>query len=394
MRVYLLETKTSSESLEAGSTFWKRTILDPQLSLYLPALRKLGYDPHGCIYDVLRRPSLRPGTIPLLDENGVKIVFDSASQRVRTKDGKKWRQTADAELGYVLQSRPETPEEYGTRCLEAIAEDPAKFYARGMVVRLEADEREAAQDMWNTASLMRDAKRLKMYARNPDACMSWSRECDYLSVCSGMMDLQDPLFFRFEEDIHEELAEEGVATTLTDDASLITQSAMRAYRSCPRKFYNRYVLRMRPVKKADTLTTGHSVHAALDVFRRTGGNVDAALGALETTEPFVRAMEGAMIMGYAARWGKPTGVIAIEQTFRINLVNPETGASSRTFSLGGRVDAIVQAEAVSELINPTGKISSIPTVDGEQKVNAPRPSNRNRFLKGKSQWPTKHPETL
>lgn len=353
MKVFLWETKTSAEDISVGSTFWKRTTLDPQLSLYLPAIRKLGHDPRGCIYDVLRKPDQRPGTIPLLDETGTKIVHDATGQRVRTKDGKKWRQTGDTELGYVLQSRPETPEEYGHRCLEAIAEDPAKFYARGMVVRLEADEREAAQDMWNTASLMRDARRLNMYPRNPDSCVSWGRECDYLSVCSGMMDLKDPLFFRFEEDIHEELAEEGVATTLTDDASLLTQSAMRAYRSCPRKFQNRYVLRMRPIKKAETLSTGHSVHAALDVFRRTG-DVDAAKAALETTDLFIRAKEEAMILGYAARWGKPTGVIAIEQTFRVPLVNPETGASSRTFSLGGRVDAIVEAEAVAELINPTG----------------------------------------
>jgi hypothetical protein len=127
---------------------------------------------------------------------------------------------------------------------------------------------------------------------------------------------------------------------------------MRAYRSCPRKFQIRYVLRMRPIKKAETLTTGHSIHAALDVFRRSGGDVDAAKAALETTDPFIRAKEEAMVVGYAARWGKPTGVIAIEQTFRINLVNPETGASSRTFSLGGRVDAIVEAEAATELINP------------------------------------------
>ena len=121
MKVYLLETKTSSEDLSPGSTFWKRTILDPQLSLYLPAIRKLGHDPRGCIYDVLRKPDQRPGTIPLVDETGTKIVHDAAGQRVRTKDGKKWRQTGDTELGYVLQSRPETPEEYGHRCLEAIA---------------------------------------------------------------------------------------------------------------------------------------------------------------------------------------------------------------------------------------------------------------------------------
>lgn len=351
MKCYLWETKTSSEDISKGSTFWKRTTLDPQLSLYLPAIRKLGHDPRGAVYDVLRKCSQRPGTIPLVDDDGIKIVHDASGQRVRTKDGKKWRQTGDTDLGYALQSRPETHEEYGVRCLEAIAEDPAKYYARGVVVRLEADEREAAFDLWHTAGQMRDARRLKIYPRNPDSCMSWGSECEYLSVCSGMLDINDPLFFQYEADIHEELAEDGVVASLTDDESLLTQSMIRAHRKCQRLLYNRYVIRMRPLKKKETLGTGHSIHAALDVFRRSG-DLEAAKLALETEDPFVRSMETAMLIGYAARWGVPTGVIAIEKTFRINLVNPETGASSRTFSLGGRVDAIVEAEAVAELTNP------------------------------------------
>jgi hypothetical protein len=183
--------------------------------------------------------------------------------------------------------------------------------------------------------------------------MSWGRECDYLSVCAGMLELSDPLLFRFEEDIHEELAEDGIAVDLSKNLDLLTQSAMRAYRRCPRLFQNRYLLRMRPLKKQETLSTGHSIHAALDVFRRTGDPA-AAIQALESEDPYVVAKEAAMIMGYAARWGKPTGVIAIEKTFQIPLVNPETGAASRTFSLGGRVDAIVEAEAATELLNPAG----------------------------------------
>ncbi len=349
MKIYLWETKTTSEDLSFGSTFWKRTILDPQLSLYLPALRTMGHDPRGCIYDVLRKPDQRPGLVALLDEHGNKIVLDVNGQRVKTKAGK-WRQTGDAGAGYVLQTRPETPDEYRDRCLEAIAENPDKYYARGMVVRLESDEREAAIDTWNTAAQMRESRRLNVYPRNPDSCTNWSRECDYLNVCAGMASLDDPLLFRYEEDVHEELVEDGA--TLSDDLNLLTQSAMRAYRSCPRKFQNRYILRIRPNKKIETLATGKSVHAGLDVFRRTRGDLDAARKALVTEDPFIRAKEEAMLIGYAARWGDPTGIVAIEQTFRIPLLNPDTGAASRTFSLGGRVDAIVAAESAEALVNP------------------------------------------
>ena len=353
MKVFLWETKTTSEEIGFGSTFWKRTTLDPQLSLYIPAIRAMGHDPRGAIYDALRKPDQSPATVPILDENQIKIVVDRTGQRVRTKDGKKWRQTGDLDAGYVLQTRPETPEEYGRRCLEAIAKAPDRYYARGVVVRLDADEREAAADTWNTAAQMREAKRLKIYPRNPDSCVNWSRECDYLNVCANIASIDDPLLFKYEE-AHVELAEEG--GVLSDDLTLLTQSAMRSYRSCPRKFYYRYVVRQRPLKKAGTLATGTSIHAALDVFRRTGGDLAAAKLALETEDLYVRAKEEAMLVGYAARWGNPTGVLAIEQTFRIPLVNPETGAASRTFTLGGRVDVIVAAETAEELVNPVGEL--------------------------------------
>lgn len=319
--------------------------MDPQLSLYIPAVRALGYDPRGAIYEVLRKPDQRPSNVPTLDDDGLKIVLNAAGQRVKTKDGKKWRQTGDTELGYVVQSRPETPEEFEQRCLEVIAEAPDKFYARGVVVRLEADEREAAFDVWNTAHQMREARRLNIYPRNPDACVRWGRECEYLSVCANMLDINDPLFFQYEEDEHTELGDGSTE-------NLLTQSAMRAYRSCPRLFQLRYVLRMRPIKKPETLSTGTSIHEALDVFRRSGGDLEAAKAALTTEDPYVRAKERAMLIGYAARWGKPMGVVAVEKLFRIPLINPATGAASKTFELGGKVDAIVEADSVGELTAP------------------------------------------
>ena len=167
--------------------------------------------------------------------------------------------------------------------------------------------------------------------------MNWSRECDYLNVCAGMADINDPVLFRYEPS-HVEL--DGL-----HDLSLLTQSSMRCYRSCPRKFLYRYVMGRRTLKTPETLSTGKSIHAALDVFRNLK-DLESAKQALVTEDPFVRAKEEAMLMGYAARWGTPEGVISVEETFRIPLINPETGAASRTFELGGRVDAILDAAVV------------------------------------------------
>jgi len=205
--------------------------------------------------------------------------------------------------------------------------------------------------------------------------VTWGQECEYLNVCSGITDINDTLLFRYEEDVHPELVEEVSpgGRDLSQDTELLTQSALRCYRRCPRKYQLRLVLRMRPIKKSENLTTGNSIHGALDVYRRTNGNLEAAKAALTTgagpdarpEDAYTRAKEEAMITGYAARWGTPTGVLAIEQTFRIPLVNPGTGASSRTFSLGGRVDAIVEAGSVADLINPATILATVlePTPD-------------------------------
>jgi PD-(D/E)XK nuclease superfamily len=327
-KVFLLETKTSSENIEPGSSFWKRTVLDPQLSLYLPALRTMGHDPRGCVYDVLRKPDLEPYKATPLDK------------RKYTKPTKK---DPVSRLYAGQHETDETPESYRGRCLEAIGKRPEKYYARGLVVRLESDEREAAADVWQTASQMRESKRLNIYPRNPDSCFEWSRDCDYLNVCSGIMKIDDPLFFKHES---------ANAELGGDDLSLLSQSAMRAYRKCQRKYYFRYVLRQRTLKKAETLGTGTSIHQALDVYRTTGGDLEAAKKALLTEDLFVRAKEEAMLIGYAARWGKPTGIVAVEQQFQIDLINPDTGGVSRTYTLGGRVDAIVSAESAQDLINP------------------------------------------
>src|SRR6202161_4513363 len=281
MKVYLFETKTSSEDIRGGSTFWKRTLLDPQVSTYIPALQAMGHDPHGCVYDVLLKPDIRP-----------KKATPVESRKYVQRTGKLYANQRETD---------ETPEEFYQRCLDIIAEYPDRYSARGVVVRPEAEIMEAATDTWVTAAQMRESKRLatqllepkrlNVYPKNTDACVAWSRECDYLNVCAKMASIDDPVLFKHEE-AHVELDKgEG---DLSDDLSLLTQSSMRSYRSCQRKFYYRYVLRRRPLKKSDTLATGTSIHEALDVFRRTGGDLESAILALVTEDLFVRAKERAM----------------------------------------------------------------------------------------------------
>jgi hypothetical protein len=183
-RLVLLEHKTAGVDITIGSDYWKRLRMDDQVSSYFEGAAALGYQVEACLYDVLGKPALRPAQIPLVDEQGAKIVLDASSgTRIRTKDGKKWRETGDSAAGYMLQTRPESPEEFRARLREAVAAEPDRYFARGEIVRLEQDLAAHRLDTWETANAIRYSQRLQLAPRNADACTAYGRTCAFFSSC-------------------------------------------------------------------------------------------------------------------------------------------------------------------------------------------------------------------
>lgn len=199
-RVLVVEHKTSSEDISPGAKYWQRLRMDGQVSVYFEGGKSLGYDVAAVLYDVAAKPGILPKGIPVTDDDGVKIVLDSTGNRVRTKDGKKWRETGDSAAGYVLQTRPETPEEFRVRYVEAIAADPNAHFGRAEVVRLEQEMSEALFDVWQLGQQLRDSERLARYPRNPDSCIRFGRECAFWDVCTGVASLDDKTRFTKRED--------------------------------------------------------------------------------------------------------------------------------------------------------------------------------------------------
>ena len=60
-------------------------------------------------------------------------------------------------------------------------------------------------------------------------------------------------------------------------------------------------------------------------------------------DPYVRARAEAMLAGYDAFWTlEGFEALEVERSFRLPLINPESGHPSRTWELGGTVDGIVR----------------------------------------------------
>lgn len=189
-RVYKVEHKSSSEDIGVGSSYWKRLTLDPQISTYYAGARELGYDVAGCIYDVLAKPGQRP-------------------LKATPEDARKF--TAKGVLYANQRDKDETPEEYAERIRASIVENPDKFYQRGIVVRLESEERDAAFDRWQTSRMLREAQLSARWPRNPDNCVRYGRMCSYFGVCTGTESIDDPTLFRRTSNVHEELTPDYTA---------------------------------------------------------------------------------------------------------------------------------------------------------------------------------------
>ena len=202
--VRVVEHKSSSEDVSPGSDYWRRLKMDGQVSVYFEGGRLLGHDVYAVLYDVVGKLQHQLSAVPVLDEHGNKVVLDAQGERVRTAQGK-WRQTGDTAQGYVLQTRPETYEEFQARVAEVVALAPERFFTRGEVHRLEQELADGLTDVWQLAQSLRDEERTERFPRNPDACIQPGRVCPFFAACAGEASLKDERLYVQNDDVHPEL---------------------------------------------------------------------------------------------------------------------------------------------------------------------------------------------
>jgi hypothetical protein len=181
----LVEHKSTAMEIGLGSTYWRKLTLNAQISTYYTGARALGVDVDHCLYDVIRKPALRP----------LKATPEEA--RKYTKDGR---------LYANQRAEDETAEDYEARLTEEVAANPDRYYQRGVVVRLEADERDAQLDAWQLVRSMREAELAGRHPRNTDACERWGKMCPFFDVCSGVATLEDEARFVRVDNVHQELS--------------------------------------------------------------------------------------------------------------------------------------------------------------------------------------------
>jgi len=363
----VVEHKTTMLDIGPGSDYWRRLTLDNQVSNYLRGAKSLGFETSSVLYDVVRKVALRPyeatpeearaytmpksrvcpeckrkksapgpHTINVADEDEPARYVDCVDGRVVTDPGGK--------LYASMRAEDESPDAYRERVRADIGANPDKYFQRGIIVRMLEEERDAMADVWEIGRMIREADLSNRWPRNPDACDSYGSLCPYFDVCTRVASIDDPTRFR-DSDTHEELAP---APDGKVRLPLLTTSSAKTFRLCPRKYFFSYVRRRRSTYESNALRFGSLFHKGLESWW-THGDLAQAIAEMRALylayeiewSDAIKAEE--LLLGYHVRWhDELIRVLAVEQQFEMPLVNPTTGAASKTWLLGGKIDAIAE----------------------------------------------------
>lgn len=257
-----LEHKTTSDSIAPDSNYWPRLIMDTQPSKYILSLQHRGISATSALYNVVSKPAQRPKGIPLLDEEGRKIVLDAEGQRVWTKDGKRPRESGSASEGYFLQTREETPQEFHHRILDELTGSPGDYFAQREIPREDRSLLEYMEDAWALSQQILYFRRSNLWPRNPSACTQFGT-CEFFELCAGRASV-DGIRYAQKPKRHSELE------TIESGKEFLTNSRLSALRKCSRYHFHRYEEPIRAIREEDeALRIGSSFHLAVETFLKT-----------------------------------------------------------------------------------------------------------------------------
>jgi len=185
----VLEHKTTSEDIAPESDYWTKLQMDHQLSIYIIGAEALGHAVDGALYDVLKKPAIRP------------LTATPEESRKYTKDGRLYANQREVD---------ETPADFRARMREAIESEPERYFQRRYVPRTESQVRDFLFDAWQQGRAMREAHLASRAPRNPDACHQYG-QCPFWRLCStGALPDDYPAEFQRVPNVHPELAGEEI----------------------------------------------------------------------------------------------------------------------------------------------------------------------------------------
>lgn len=190
-RVAVVEHKTTSMDAGAGSDYRRALTLNAQVGVYFDGVRALGHIADVCIYDMLRKPQIKP-----------LMATPEESRRIK-KNGEPYAGTRLCD---------ETPMEYETRLIESLMNDPDKYLLHAEIVRTDTEMESLRWGLWHTVRAIEEhraaarvARDVRAVPQHAGACMTHHAPCAFLPVCEGTASAQDTTKYQRVSNPHVEL---------------------------------------------------------------------------------------------------------------------------------------------------------------------------------------------
>ena len=188
-RTALDECKTTGESIDdPAADYWALLRCDSQLSIYWQAAKAKGYDIDTALYDVIRKPTIRPKKLTQAETAKFVSVMEYYGEKFEVKvDGPHViidDERRDLDTTGKLPTVHETPRMYGARLTHDIGERPDYYYQRREIGRTRRELDDGLWDAWVTAKIIRDCQRENRWPKNTTQCASRGR-CQYTNICFG-----------------------------------------------------------------------------------------------------------------------------------------------------------------------------------------------------------------
>ncbi len=259
---YVLDHKTTSDEIsEPDGTFWSQLVIEGQVDAYLLARQFQGIKVAGAIWDVIKKPGIKPKLISKADKTTITSLGTYFGDNV-TSDTQKEIVSSGKESKYR-----ENGELYEIRLYHECKDNLSKYFQRRPILRLQNELVEYAGELWDMAydvlaCRQRTANTGRPPVRNCGSCMTYGTPCEYLGICSGYDNLESNKWQR-RKSIHSEL------TTIDGDGrNILTSSRLKCFQACKRKHYYRYELGIERVDRqlSDALTFGTIMHKGLEAW--------------------------------------------------------------------------------------------------------------------------------
>jgi hypothetical protein len=206
LRRGVLERKTSGENVEAESDYWRRLRMDPQVGIYaLACTQRFGSLPSFILYDVVRKPTIQPKSLSQKEVDRMRKEIAACGAAVYFAEG-----FLAEELELPLSEKRESVALYGARLTADIGDRPGYYFGRREVARQEQDYATLRSELLQQTALLQLAESQGCLPRNPDACFTFGRPCDFYQLCSNNVRPRagdpPPQGYRRRRDKHPELA--------------------------------------------------------------------------------------------------------------------------------------------------------------------------------------------